>query len=144
MTLTEGDAIDEIRIFPKDALMATYTYEPLIGMSSQCDINNHISYYEYDNYQRLRQIRDEDKNIIKKFDYHYTGTTQTATGQCNTSNCSGNDRKCINTSCEIGRRVNTKTKLLSNGLWKCTYHYEWSDTTSSGDYTENNVYPCDL
>jgi hypothetical protein len=145
ITVPAGDATDEIRVFPSDALMSTYTYEPLIGITSKCDINNHISYYEYDNYGRLKQIRDEDQNIIKKFDYYYTVTSgRTATTACSVFNCSGNDRKCVNGSCEQGTRVNTSTKLQTNGLWRCTYHFEWSDGTNSINYSENNATPCDL
>lgn len=63
--------IDEIRIHPKDAQMNTFTYEPLTGMTSQCDANNRVSYYEYDSLGRLKLIRDQDKNIVKTFQYNY-------------------------------------------------------------------------
>jgi hypothetical protein len=63
--------IDELRLYPGLAQMTTCTYQPLVGMTSQCDVNNKISYYEYDNFNRLRLIRDQDKNIIKKFTYKY-------------------------------------------------------------------------
>jgi hypothetical protein len=51
----------------------TYTYTPLIGMTSQTDINNKTTYYEYDIFGRLSQIKDHDGNVIKKYDYHYKG-----------------------------------------------------------------------
>jgi hypothetical protein len=63
--------IDELRLYPSDAQMTTYTYLPLIGMSSTCSPNNYITYYEYDNFNRLKVIRDMDKKIIKMFDYQY-------------------------------------------------------------------------
>jgi hypothetical protein len=63
---------------------------------------------------------------------------------CNTSNCTGTDKKCINGVCETGTRVNTATvqnpKLV--GGWTCTYHYVWSDGSVSVDYTETNASPC--
>jgi YD repeat-containing protein len=65
--------IDELRLYPKDAQMTTYTYEPLIGMTSQCDVNNKITYYDYDALGRLRLIKDQDKNVVKKICYNYSG-----------------------------------------------------------------------
>jgi YD repeat-containing protein len=51
--------------------MTTYTYEPLVGMTSQCDARNTITYYEYDALGRLTLVRDQDGNIIKTFKYNY-------------------------------------------------------------------------
>lgn len=65
--------IDELRLYPAAAQMTTYTYEPLIGVTHQCDANNRISYYEYDEIQRLMLIRDQDKNILRQFCYNYFG-----------------------------------------------------------------------
>jgi hypothetical protein len=71
LTISGTAYIDELKVYPKGGLMTTYTYQPLIGMTSQCDVNNRITYYEYDNFNRLKLIRDQDKNIIKTFDYKY-------------------------------------------------------------------------
>jgi YD repeat-containing protein len=66
-----GGLVDEARLYPANAQMTTYTYEPLIGMTSQCDVNNRITYYEYDGFGRLKTIRDENKNVLKTIDYQY-------------------------------------------------------------------------
>lgn len=63
--------IDELRLYPDNAQMTTYTYDPLVGMTSRCDLNNRVTYYEYDGLQRLKVIRDQDNNIIKTIDYKY-------------------------------------------------------------------------
>lgn len=73
-------SIDELRLYPKGGMMTTYTYRPLIGISSICDANNTISYYEYDNFNRLNIIRNQDKNILKKYCYNYSGQIE----NCNT------------------------------------------------------------
>jgi len=70
-TITVGNKIDEVRVFPADAQMVTFTYEPMLGMTSQCDVRNQVSYYEYDGLNRLKLIRDEDGRILKLFDYKY-------------------------------------------------------------------------
>lgn len=72
LSITVGKStIDELRLYPIDAQMTTYTYDPLIALTSQCDINNKITYYEYDRFGRLKLIRDHDKNIVKAFEYRY-------------------------------------------------------------------------
>lgn len=71
LTISGSAVIDELRLYPSTAQMTTYTYDPLIGMTSQCDVNNRISYYEYDVFGRLLRIRDMDRNILKTFEYKY-------------------------------------------------------------------------
>ena len=63
--------IDDLRLYPMHAQMITYTYMPLVGITSLCDINNKVTYYKYDNSGRLKLIRDQEGNIIKKYDYKY-------------------------------------------------------------------------
>jgi len=73
LTVTGGGDIDELRLYPAAAQMTTYTYTPLVGMTSQCDVDNRVSYYTYDALGRLKYVRDQDGNIIKTVDYHYQG-----------------------------------------------------------------------
>lgn len=70
VTVSGTGVVDELRIYPKTARMRTTTYDPLIGKTSECDENNRISYYEYDNLGRLRFIKDENKNIVKMHEYN--------------------------------------------------------------------------
>jgi YD repeat-containing protein len=71
ITLSGSGHIDELRLYPSTAQMTTYTYTPLVGMTSQTDVGNRVTYYEYDGLQRLKRIRDQDYNILKTFDYQY-------------------------------------------------------------------------
>ena len=72
-TLTGGNAYDDIRIYPSDAQITTYTYDPLVGMTSSTDVKGLTTTYKYDRFQRLMDIKDKDGNIIKHMDYHYQG-----------------------------------------------------------------------
>jgi hypothetical protein len=71
LTISGTGSVDEVRLYPTDAQMVSYTYSPLIGMTSQCDADNRITYYFYDGIGRLKWIKDQDGNIIKTFQYHY-------------------------------------------------------------------------
>ncbi len=71
-----GNNYDEVRLYPPTARMSTYTYEPLIGKTSECDLNNHITYYNYDKLGRLIYVRDEKNNILKKICYNVTGQVE--------------------------------------------------------------------
>lgn len=63
--------VDNVRIFPTDAYMTTYTYDPIKGITSQTDANGRSIFYEYDVLNRLLRIRDQDNNLVKQFDYKY-------------------------------------------------------------------------
>jgi len=61
--------IDEFRIFPADAMMTTWTYEPMFGKSTQSDAAGRITRYEYDKFGKLSLTRDQDGNILSKYTY---------------------------------------------------------------------------
>ena len=54
-------------------LAKTYTYKPLIGISSETDVSGRTNYYEYDAMNRLYLIRNQEGHILKKFCYNYNG-----------------------------------------------------------------------
>jgi Family of unknown function (DUF5977) len=72
VTISGSAVIDELRLFPKGAMMITSTYNLYNGLlNSQTSPNNLTSYFDYDGYYRLVNIRDEKRNIVKNFKYNY-------------------------------------------------------------------------
>ncbi|WP_299458647.1 RHS repeat domain-containing protein [uncultured Microscilla sp.] len=63
--------IDEVRMYPEDAQMYTYTYHPIYGMTSGTDANGRAIHYVYDAWGRLTLVKDHEQNIIKKYTYTY-------------------------------------------------------------------------
>ncbi|WP_343567604.1 hypothetical protein [Sphingobacterium sp.] len=53
------------------SMVTTYTYSPLVGMTSKTDPRGIIEYYKYDGMQRLQAILDHLNYVSKSFDYHY-------------------------------------------------------------------------
>jgi hypothetical protein len=203
ISVSGSGLIDELRLYPTDAIMATVCYEHAGDINSSCDASNNITYYEYDNANRLKVIRNKDKNVVKKMEYSDLITTvnmqpdwlaDTTNHQCeldsignytgwvnvnekdmnpwsetylseryvhwyiNTTTCpvtvtcpDDGIHAVINGVCEEGCRVNTssvRTKIITETgttyVWVCTYHYEWSNATHSGNYTESNASPCTI
>lgn len=62
---------DDLRLHPASAQMQTYTFDPIIGITSITDEKNNAMIYEYDLFNRLKLIRDQDGKILKRYVYHY-------------------------------------------------------------------------
>jgi hypothetical protein len=128
--------IDEVRIYPYGAQMTTYTYEPLVGMTSQCDANNRISYYEYDAFNRLVIIKDQDKNVIKKICYNYAGQVencQTAVAYYNVLASQTFTRNNC-TACQTGSQV---TYTVQAGTYSSTVSQAAADQLAQNDIAAN-------
>ncbi len=85
VTVSGSRYIDELRLYPDNAQMKTFTYKPLVGMTSQCDVTNRIVYYEYDAFGHLTLIKDQDRNILKKICYNYAGQPENCLPGVNTA-----------------------------------------------------------
>lgn len=72
------DELNKIRIglTSVDAQVTTYTYLPLVGITSETSPEGRTIFYEYDNFQRLRLIKDQNGKILKQFDYQYQAPLQ--------------------------------------------------------------------
>jgi YD repeat-containing protein len=93
--------LNNLRNIP-GAFVTTYTYNPLIGITSETDPNGKTTYYEYDSYNRLSLIRDQDNNILKKICYNYAGQVEECNVPCPSEPIwqnTGNVRCQTNTSC---------------------------------------------
>ncbi len=63
--------IDALRTALPNAQVSTYTYLPLIGLTSVKDPRGIITYYNYDKFGRLINVKDKDAKAIKALEYHY-------------------------------------------------------------------------
>lgn len=104
MVLADGQFIDEVRVYPEDAAISTFTYSPKIGNTSMTDARGMTQYYDYDSFGRLSLIRDFKGNVLKRFCYNYAGQKIDCT---KVPEIFKNDNKMgafVKTGCPIGYR----------------------------------------
>ncbi|NAS12394.1 RHS repeat domain-containing protein [Poritiphilus flavus] len=58
------------------AMVTTYTYDPLVGVTSITDPRGNTTYYSYDDFNRLKEVRDADKKLVSDYQYHYKSQIQ--------------------------------------------------------------------
>ncbi|MFS4469602.1 RHS repeat domain-containing protein [Maribacter sp. 2210JD10-5] len=63
-TLREG--------FPQ-AMVTTYTYDLLVGVTSITDPRGYTMYYAYDDLNRLKEVRDGNGDLVTDYEYRYKG-----------------------------------------------------------------------
>ncbi|MDR0828714.1 MAG: RHS repeat protein [Prevotellaceae bacterium] len=54
-----------------NALITIYTYKPLVGLTSITDTRGITTYFEYDEFGRLKNTKDSDLKLLQEYNYHY-------------------------------------------------------------------------
>ncbi len=53
------------------AMVTTFTYDPLVGITSMTDPRGNVIYYEYDSFNRLKVVKNKDGHIVSENQYNY-------------------------------------------------------------------------
>lgn len=62
---------DDLRIRPTESDMSTFTYKPLIGLGSKTDNKGSTTFYDYDEFMRLKEVKNQNNQIIQSNSYHF-------------------------------------------------------------------------
>jgi len=65
------EALDDVRANLPSAMITTYTYDPLKGVTSITDPKGQTIYYLYDEFNRLKEVRDTNNHIVTDYQYRY-------------------------------------------------------------------------
>jgi YD repeat-containing protein len=66
-----NEQLNALRSRLPDAMVTTYTYHPLKGMTSRTDPNGIVTFFVYDDLGRLSFVKDHEGNLLQKYDYNY-------------------------------------------------------------------------
>jgi len=56
-----------------NTMITKYMYKPLVGVSCIIDPTNVATYYDYDNFNRLKFVKDWQMNVLESYCYNYKG-----------------------------------------------------------------------
>ncbi len=68
---TDLATIDGLRSSLPTAMVTTYTYDPLIGVTSITDPRGYTTHYTYDGFNRLKEVKDAESLLIEDYQYQY-------------------------------------------------------------------------
>ncbi|WP_238387934.1 DUF5977 domain-containing protein [Pararcticibacter amylolyticus] len=68
---SNGNKIDELRLSPAGSLIETRAYKGLVGIIAANSPGGIITYYEYDDFNKLRRILNDKKKVTREQQYNF-------------------------------------------------------------------------
>jgi YD repeat-containing protein len=68
---TLENTLDALRSALPEAMVSSYVYDPLIGVTQTTDPRGRSTYYKYDGMGRLTYVLDHDQHVLSSNSYHY-------------------------------------------------------------------------
>jgi len=135
-TISGTTNIDELRLYPAAAQMTTYAYDPS-GLRSIADTKGSVNYFEYDYFQRLKNVKDWNGNIVKNYGYHTydqtIGNDAIATTTFTRNNCPAGTTAQSTTYSVPANRYFSSTKASANA--EANYDLNYNGQTMANNPT---------
>lgn len=148
VSLSGSGLVDDVKLHPSQSLMTSYTLNPMIGLSSQSDEKGKNTYYEYDSFQRLLNIKDQNGNIIKNYNYHYADPGNDTQVPGKTYSSAAASGTFTRNNCTTGGVPGTYTYTIPEGTYTSTISQDDADAkaisqvNSNGQNMANNNAGC--
>ncbi|NII85339.1 MULTISPECIES: DUF5977 domain-containing protein [unclassified Pedobacter] len=68
---TNNNLIDQVALSPQNAQMTVANYNKTNDIENTVDVKGNTSYFEYDEFARLINIKDQDRNGVKNYAYQF-------------------------------------------------------------------------
>jgi hypothetical protein len=108
---SEPAYFDDVKFYPSNCLLESYTYDQMIGITSAISTDNITSYYNYYSHGPLKSIVNHDDNIIEEHDYNYRKYL-----------------KLNKNTCHFGKNEATETITISTNStsnWEISVNEDW-------------------
>lgn len=69
VAVTGTGLLDELRLYPTDALMTTYCFDEASRLITTTDANSRATHYQYDGQNRLEEVRDFNNHLRQQVEY---------------------------------------------------------------------------
>jgi len=108
--------LNAIRDLPalSNALVTTYTYDPLVGVTSMTDPSGYTSYYVYDDFNRLEYIKNKNGEVLEDYKYNYRYEEIVAATNSSASSVSSGQSVSFTTTASGGSGSFTYNWTVSN------------------------------
>ena len=115
--------------------VSTYTYQLLAGILTSTDPSGRTTFYEYDDFNRLSVVKDQDGRVLRKICYNYAGQPE----DCGviiyqSAEKSGNFTR---NNCGSGYTGSTVTYTVPAGTYTSTISPEDADQQAQADVNAN-------
>lgn len=137
ISVSGSTSIDELALYPQDAQINTYAYDPN-GLTELIDPKGAVSNFEYDSFQRLKNVKDWNGNIIKNYGYHNYDMTignDVITGTITRNNCPAGTNPQSTSFTVAANKYYSSTKASANA--EAQYDYN-----TNGQAYANKVCGC--
>lgn len=120
-----------------NTLVTTYTHNPLVGVTSITDLKGLTTYYEYDSFNRLKFIKDQDQNILQRNCYNYKGQVIDCSQIGLIAFSSVTKSGSYTSSCAAGSIGSLVTYTVAAGAYISTISQADADAKAQTDVTTN-------
>lgn len=127
-TTPDMSKVDGLRVTLPNAFVTSYTYKPLVGMTSKTDPRAVTTRYLYDSFGRLGLVKDNNMNITSQYRYAYQNMPETNITSGSNVPVTGSIIKNDNTYLNI----NTSATLsITGGSGNIVYNWYLKNSTGT-------------